>query len=599
MESVEYKLQCMLPDLSALLERGLFTKEELRKVLEKRSQFEYSIRSSNRTPEDFYKYLQYEQKLEELRKLRSTRLSLEKSKGSRAELSEYCIVKHIHLIYSQATIVFKFDVELWKQWFAFCRESNSTTRMSKALADALRLNPHVVEFWILAAQWQIEDCQNANLARSIMQQAIRNCPSSKELWIEYFKLELTIIYKLITRRQLLDLEDASNENFNDVLNGALAFRVFQESITKFPKDLKFSRQFLQVLTLFSFPEDLDLESWIHKAIQKSFPNDVEVWDMEARFIFKQLSKTEDVMEAVKKALEHYFDGFTTHLLDDELYSHCLLFLIDVYQTLDLDENENLILSALHEQMQRVLEIALDECSISEKVLLSYIIVAKKHSIEGLRNILRTSIRLHDGSVALFQELIQHLKDTFGSEDADWLVDECIIILGSFKGLCFDQIWIQMIDLFLQLQLPLTKLQESYFQMISNLTNKPQREQQYGLISTHFLESIKRNKSFSEAESFAKKLLKVPLLDVGSYLSIAGLFQSNIESKTNRMEIKQVTELYEKIVKFHGDRDVRVWVEFIKFENKWRKRNIGAIYQRAQNSTLADLQLLHECLKSLN
>jgi len=55
MESVEYKLQCMVPDLTALLERGLFTKEELRKVLEKRSQFEYSIRSSNRSPEDFYK----------------------------------------------------------------------------------------------------------------------------------------------------------------------------------------------------------------------------------------------------------------------------------------------------------------------------------------------------------------------------------------------------------------------------------------------------------------------------------------------------------------------------------------------------------------
>lgn len=54
-ESIQYKLECMLPDLTALLERGLFTKEELKTILEKRSQFEYSIRSSQRTPQDFYK----------------------------------------------------------------------------------------------------------------------------------------------------------------------------------------------------------------------------------------------------------------------------------------------------------------------------------------------------------------------------------------------------------------------------------------------------------------------------------------------------------------------------------------------------------------
>ena len=49
-------LEAMLPDLDALLEKQLFTKEELRQVLHKRARFEYAIRSSTRTQRDFYRY---------------------------------------------------------------------------------------------------------------------------------------------------------------------------------------------------------------------------------------------------------------------------------------------------------------------------------------------------------------------------------------------------------------------------------------------------------------------------------------------------------------------------------------------------------------
>lgn len=53
--NVELNLEQMLPDLDALLEKHLFTKEELKQVLHKRSQFEYAVKSSTRTPEDFLK----------------------------------------------------------------------------------------------------------------------------------------------------------------------------------------------------------------------------------------------------------------------------------------------------------------------------------------------------------------------------------------------------------------------------------------------------------------------------------------------------------------------------------------------------------------
>lgn len=67
------------------------------------------------------------------------KVGLGESSRKKKDLTEYCIVKHIHLIFSQATITFKHEIQLWKQWFAFCKSTNSTQRMSKVKSDFLML----------------------------------------------------------------------------------------------------------------------------------------------------------------------------------------------------------------------------------------------------------------------------------------------------------------------------------------------------------------------------------------------------------------------------------------------------------------------------
>jgi len=174
----------------------------------------------------------------------------------------------------------------------------------------------------------------------------------------------------------LELKETPNEHLQEILNGSLAFRVFQESISKFPDDLNLIKGILESLSQFSFPDDFELESWILEALKKAFPFDVEVWNMDVCFVFEKISKSQDVLEGVKKALERYFEGFDK-LKDTDLYSPCILFLKDVYE--NLEEEESSILDALFQQMTRVLEMAFEECLISEDAILAFIRIAEKHN----------------------------------------------------------------------------------------------------------------------------------------------------------------------------------------------------------------------------
>jgi len=100
-----------------------------------------------------------------------------------------------------------------------------------------------------------------------------------------------------------------------------------------------------------------------------------------------------------------------------------------------------------------------------------------------------STRLYPQSLALFQELINYLKDADSNTESNGLIDECIGILSSYSGPSLDQLWAQMINLFLHLRLPLTKLLDACIKMIPHCINTSQR-QQLGEISKHIFEYFK-------------------------------------------------------------------------------------------------------------
>lgn len=77
--------------------------------------------------------MQYERKLEELRRLRKESRVL---KGKKS-LAESAIIRRIHFIYERATRKFRGDLRLWSAWLEFCKASNSKRRLSQVVLTPL------------------------------------------------------------------------------------------------------------------------------------------------------------------------------------------------------------------------------------------------------------------------------------------------------------------------------------------------------------------------------------------------------------------------------------------------------------------------------
>jgi U3 small nucleolar RNA-associated protein 6 len=137
--------------------------------------------------------------LERLRQKRCKRLNI---KGSLAHAGQARIL----LIFDRGTRKHIGDLSLWMSYLEYARSVKATRRFQTVLTTVLRLHPTNAELWLFAAKWALEAEADMNSARSYMQRGTRFCNGSKELWIEYAKLEMIYLAKIGMRRRILGLE---------------------------------------------------------------------------------------------------------------------------------------------------------------------------------------------------------------------------------------------------------------------------------------------------------------------------------------------------------------------------------------------------------
>ncbi|XP_051125574.1 uncharacterized protein LOC127247659 [Andrographis paniculata] len=200
---VQFKLERMLDELDDLKRRGLFTRREIAEVVKQRRKFEYRLKRPSPLKQDFLAYIDYEKQLDALRRLRKKEL-LKKSNSKKAKksVSDFAGVARIIEIYRLATNRFKGDIELWFKYLEFCR-ARGHGRMKKVLAQLVRFHPKVPGVWIYAAAWEFDNNLNVAAARALMQNGLRTCPTSEDLWLEYLRMELTYLNKLKARKVAL------------------------------------------------------------------------------------------------------------------------------------------------------------------------------------------------------------------------------------------------------------------------------------------------------------------------------------------------------------------------------------------------------------
>ncbi|KAL9640384.1 MAG: hypothetical protein Q9164_000327 [Protoblastenia rupestris] len=184
---------------------------EITSIAKKRSDFEHKLNARGSNPSDYARYAEYEMNLEALRRKRVKRMGVKATNHSGQ--------RRIFFVLDRATRKFHGDVGLWVQYITFARKQKSNKKVSEILTKVLRLHPTKPELWIYAASYAMEERGDTMEARSYMQRGLRFCKKSAKLWLEYARLELIHIAKIMGRRQILGLDQGTTVQNNTGVKG--------------------------------------------------------------------------------------------------------------------------------------------------------------------------------------------------------------------------------------------------------------------------------------------------------------------------------------------------------------------------------------------
>ncbi|KZM25014.1 U3 snoRNP protein [Ascochyta rabiei] len=196
-DKARFYLEQGATELNELERKKIFTREEIKSIAKKRSDFEHIINARGAHPTDYMRYIEFEKNIDALRQKRIKRLGIRhKGAGQRS----------IYFLYNRATKKFSGDLTLWLHYIDFARKDKAYRRLSDIFTSVVRLHPTKPELWTLAANYFIDSQADITNARSYMQRGLRFCKNSEHMWLDYAKLETIYVGKIAGRRKILGLD---------------------------------------------------------------------------------------------------------------------------------------------------------------------------------------------------------------------------------------------------------------------------------------------------------------------------------------------------------------------------------------------------------
>ncbi|KAJ5891087.1 U3 small nucleolar RNA-associated protein 6 [Penicillium subrubescens] len=301
-DKARFFLEQSVPELKEYERKKLFTKDEITSIIKKRSDFEHKLNARGAAPIDFVRYFEYEMNLENLRKKRVKRMGI-RTAGHSGQ-------RRIYFILDRATRKFHGDLNLWIQYIEYARKQKANKKLSIIFTDALRFHPTSAELWVYAAKYVLDDHADMSQARSYMQRGLRFCKSSRDLWLQYAKLELIYIAKLIARQRILGLDEerpVQVETAGDEMGDMVALPdITDEDINPTRNDGEVDQQALQNLN--STPALTGaIPSAIFDAAMKNFHNE----DRFGAEFYEMVLEFQDT-PCFQKILGHVVDTMRAH-----------------------------------------------------------------------------------------------------------------------------------------------------------------------------------------------------------------------------------------------------------------------------------------------
>ena len=623
-DTVRRVLEEMVPELEDLEQRGYFSKNEIKQIVQKRQDFEYNLRRRAALKADFLRYIEYENKLEKLRKYRRKQRGIE----GPSTLADHCIVRRTHFIYERALRKFRGDLTLWSRWLKFCQESKSTRQISRVLTRALQLHPNCASLWTYAAAWEFEHNANAVAARALMQRGIRMCKDAPSLWHEYFRMELLYAARLVARRQVLGI---TVENSTDaaaagaggstgagsdqdaatalVLKGAVAKVVYNSAIDTIKDSLDFRAGFLNVLQSVELPAKEELESYILNGIAAVFGNSPAAVAMQARRAMTAAALQEEHEEdsgvslhAIQAGLE-VFSSFLRESPSVELYDQVVEYLEGHIQSAFESSNTESIgqlATVLVQECIKLITEAKEKKYASPHALLT---LTKAHMRLGqLKEALDAAAAGPEISALQRQHMgLQAAATSLGVAAAGTAASTVDVLAkalhqssnGNSKRI---ELWYTELRIAVANNESLDSFEKLLIEQQSGSAKGPVTGGMGGPAAALFT-SIWMTSGATRARKMYRALFSVPspggelvhaILDAelallqgsgGSKSAGGGLSSSS--SSSSALSLAKVRDIFEAGITSHGHLDEDLWLRYIKFEQMHDKgKKVGTLHWRA-------------------
>ncbi|KAG8908043.1 U3 snoRNP protein [Tulasnella sp. 403] len=338
MDTVLAQQEDMVEELNDLREKGIFSTEEIKQIVVKRTSYEASLIRKVPKKSDFLRYIEYLLALEALRKKRVQRLKLHENSPS---ISSYCFTRAQYFVYERALKKFQDDVALWVQYINHARREGAVSLAGKVIARAMLLHPHSVPLYVLAASHEMKR-GNSSSARTLFQRGLRMNADSVHLWTQYARMELEYIETRRREKDGVDKEADEQDNDEDgdddddemsdepaldnaamseLMNGAIVKEVVRGAVKAVPTTELF-KSLHDLFTKFPTPLKDSLLGDLHSRMVEALPNNPQAIKLSAEWsISSARQEDETFVDKLRLANEAMVSGMRNSRVEkDEMAS---------------------------------------------------------------------------------------------------------------------------------------------------------------------------------------------------------------------------------------------------------------------------------------
>ncbi|KAI2624459.1 U3 small nucleolar RNA-associated protein 6-domain-containing protein [Xylaria nigripes] len=191
-EKARYYLEQAVPQLREFEAKGIFSSDEIRSLVKKRTDYEHIVLSPGNKPRDWLNYVAWEKSLETLRSKRCRRLEIRASSRHTGEGRVFGILE-------RSVNRHPGSLELWNEYLSYAKDMRASKRYRKVMTRALRMHPAKPELWVLAGQ-RSASSGDMQAARGFFMRGARFCTRDATVWLAYAKCELEWLEKMEARK---------------------------------------------------------------------------------------------------------------------------------------------------------------------------------------------------------------------------------------------------------------------------------------------------------------------------------------------------------------------------------------------------------------